>query len=150
MSDLSCLCRFSYRYSRPVDPLKYMLVFNKVRISHCVECFGYLYSKSSIDHTCIWEYFQPSVFWGHQKIKNMFVNWTKFSLMHGRCYDKLRSVNIFYNKNRLKSQVFWCRFTYGYECWIKRGEFIILVCSFCYYIFSLPIFVTCICPGLAI
>lgn len=29
MSDLSCWCRFSYRYSRPVDPLKYMLlVFN--------------------------------------------------------------------------------------------------------------------------
>ncbi len=61
-SDLSCLCRFSCRYSRPVDPLKYTLMFDWAcchGFTLCGKFQMFLERKaSSINHKCIWVYFK--------------------------------------------------------------------------------------------
>lgn len=70
----------------------------------------------------------------HLRIKNIFVNWTKLSLMCVRCYDKLRSVILCGPQEEVEKSLLFivalllCTFIYG---WVldKKGVFIILALS---------------------
>lgn len=59
-SDLSCLCIFSYRYIRPVDPLKYTERLTGCAVRGFTDCVVKRQTQSSAD---VFEYVSKQEFW---------------------------------------------------------------------------------------